>query len=264
MKKAIQFLAWLGMVAVTACGRPALDAPLAQPLEESPVLELNTASLAGRRVEDALMVVFRDGLSATEWRRVFDDSRDLSQARGEMVRINRRINELEGREGAEDEVEKLRAERDDRWVPQVGEAIVRVYERAAYLAVWDAGNECRFEGALLVCRRDLDARSLPLAGGIPLALRDMTVARSELHGRLQRPFFSLELQLSSPSEEERKLDPPLPDFGAFCLQLMLFQTPDPDFLTGQVRVLPDSRFLKEGVPVAAALRGYTEWRLASP
>lgn len=248
-----------------ACGRPGVETPPAAWLEESPVLPLSDQQLAGRKVEDALFVVFREDLTAADWRAVFTDSQALSTARSAMFEINRQITRLEERGDNTKRLGELRAERDEKWVPLVGEAIVRVYERAAYLAVWDASLECRFEAreglTYFSCRRDEGSRMNPLAGGMPLARAPVAVEVPQPHGRPLRPMFRMRLDLAALTQAERAQN--YPDLGEFGLELSFRPSPGMEFLSGNVEPAPGARFLKEGQAVAAGSRGYLELRLTT-
>jgi hypothetical protein len=262
--KLLLALGIMATVAVGACGKPGIQVPEAQLLEESPSIELGASQLAGRALQDSLIVLFRDGLTAQEWKQVFEDSQMLGEARREMNRVNRRISELEGRGGSQLDLEKLRQERDEVWVPRVGEALTRVYESSAYLAVWDSSQECRFSESepRLICKRDLDSRSNPLAGGLPESVAPVQVVRPSLQGRALRPAFEWTMALSGLTEQERRVDPPLPDFGVFRVKLQLRPTSDRDLLTGSAEPEANSVFLKDGSKVSVAPRGYVELRLA--
>lgn len=196
----------------------------------------------GRPVQQFLMIIFKNDLTATEWKEVFLQTRQLSKLRGRIAVLNQQ----EVRSTAEEE-ELTTA------IQESGLLVIEFYySTAAYLVSWSQNEKCIFDSVLtkMSCKplADIVTGENPMNGGMPRAISSLLITKnSKLDPRDQNPSAQMMLGLEHP------------DYGNFKVRLKL-RREDRNFYQGEAVVSSGSVFIREGEVIPAYPYGYVEMR----
>lgn len=205
---------------------------------------ISTSDFAGKKIKQLIIVIFKDGLSVSQWKEVFKDTSRMSFLRSEMERMNQSL-VASGARTQEDQNLYL------SYLSETTDILIKLYDgSAAYLLSWTDSENCGFSGNAapsLICGPASEGNFNPMNGGMPSAMGAIQVKRV---GKEQSYSAVIPLHLESQ------------EYGNFNLELRL--KPEVNsferFYMGDAFVQDGSSFVKEGTPMKHFQYGYVELR----
>lgn len=145
----MKYLLSIMTLVLVSCGdlKPVTEQP-AKLLEFSKTPQWEISDLSGYTVDEFTLIVFKQGISAEKWKRIFKQTQSLSQLRQTQKELTKRIHNGED----------LEAERDEVTL-QITDILSDISENhSAYMLNWGTNEKCSF---LFTNSLTLNCKKLP-------------------------------------------------------------------------------------------------------